>query len=229
MQVVAAARPASGRPSGCFAWAALAVVMSASEAASSSSGAAVLATLASVIMMKEEGEAAAEGCSALAPKLEESMDETMGPEDVLKDILANYRKLVQEYGGTQQYLLARHGASSKEFAERLKYAFPPREDLGYHDPRTAFGTDELVFSLTDLGFSEAATTKPPPYKSVCLALGEDILKNGFVTRGHPAVVPLRPPSRLDCSSIAVVLKPLVGRPRGYVAAVLKPPLGRPRG
>ncbi len=106
-----------------------------------------------------------------------------------KEVWAKFQARIEQHGGAQQYLLQRYPTPERRdaFAADLRAYFPRRADLDYHTGPQCPAHDQDVFlHLCDLGFDPMSTTKPPPYKTVCLQLGEEILTNGFTTRGDYA-------------------------------------------
>ena len=103
-------------------------------------------------------------------------------------IWARFKAAMEEHGGAQQYLLQKYPdtESQTRFARALLDAFPRHEEVDYYRFKCCPPHDQPVrVHVSDLGFGESATTKPPPYKSTCLLIGEDIIKNSFQTEGAP--------------------------------------------
>ena len=103
-------------------------------------------------------------------------------------IWARFKAAMEEHGGAQQYLLQTYPdtESQKRFAGALLDAFPRHEEVGYYHFKCCPPHDQPVrVHVSDLGFGESATTKPPPYRSTCLLIGEDIIKHSFQTEGAP--------------------------------------------
>ena len=103
-------------------------------------------------------------------------------------IWARFKAAMEEHGGAQQYLLQKYPdtESQKRFAGALLDAFPRHEEVDYYRFKCCPPHDQPVrVHVSDLGFGESATTKPPPYKSTCLLIGEDIIKSSFWTEGAP--------------------------------------------
>ena len=101
---------------------------------------------------------------------------------------ARFKAAMEEHGGAQQYLLQKYPdkESQKRFAGALLEEFPRRDDVDYYLFKCCPPHDQPVaVHISDLGFGESATTKPPPYKSTCLLIGEDIINNSFQTEGAP--------------------------------------------
>ena len=89
-------------------------------------------------------------------------------------------------GGAQQYLIAKYPdeEARKRFASALLDNFPWLEEADYYLFQTCPPDEKpVVVHVSDLGFGESATTKPAPYMSVCLLVGEDIINNTFQTEG----------------------------------------------
>ena len=97
-----------------------------------------------------------------------------------------FQEVIEKYGGAQQYLLHKYPGPSEraEFAQALLEYFPRSEEVEYYlFKRCPPHDNDVIVHLNDLGFGESSTTKPPPYKTVCLAVGEDIIKNSIQTKG----------------------------------------------
>ena len=149
----------------------------------------------------------------MAPKEEETVEQqtlSAGP----KQLWDRFKTVIEEYGGAQQYLLQKYPdeEGKKRFADALQDGFPRREEVDYYLYKMCPPNDQpVIVHISDLGFGAEATTKPPPYKTVCLLVGEDIIKNTFQTEG--AVRTRRPGAGSVAASVAGVTN-YCGRLRG---------------
>ena len=88
--------------------------------------------------------------------------------------------MIENYGGAQQYLLQNYPghAERADFAAALLHHFPRQEEVEYYLFKKCPPDDrDVIVHVSDLGLGDSATTKPPPYKTVCLAVGEDIINS----------------------------------------------------
>ena len=118
-----------------------------------------------------------------APQAHQEVGGPTGPPASLWD---RFRAAMEAHGGAQQYLLKKYPDrdSQKHFANNLLEVFPRPDDVDYYLFKTCPPHQQTVaVHISDLGFGPAATTKPPPYKTTCLLIGEDIIKNTFQTEG----------------------------------------------
>ena len=137
---------------------------------------AMMMEMAMVVEKAEEAE------TETAQATAESADPA-GPAPTLWD---QFREAMEQHGGAQQYLQNKYPnlEARKQFAARLLDHFPRDEECTYYLFKVCPPDNKpVVVHISDLGFTEAATTKPPPYKMVCLQVGEDIIKNTFQTEG----------------------------------------------
>lgn len=98
------------------------------------------------------------------------------------------KRVIEEHGGPMQYLRFVHGEDGKAFAAELRQVFPYLDSVNYGDPGLLHCRERCITHISNLGFSEDCTSKPPPYGKVCLALAEDILQNGFLTDTEPLIL-----------------------------------------
>ena len=127
--------------------------------------------------------------TAMAEPKEEGDTEqetAVGSNSKPKSLWTRFQDAMHQHGGAQQYLLSKYPdqEARKRFASDLRDYFPRREEVDYYLFKTCPPNEQpVVVHISDLGFGEAATTKPPLYKSVCLLVGEDIIKHTFQTEG----------------------------------------------
>ncbi len=103
-----------------------------------------------------------------------------------RTLLQSFTAVIHAHGGAQQYLLCKYPTVEARvaFAATLSAMLPKAGNVEYHDScQCPQHEDDVVLHLKDLGFDMSCTTKPPPYKTVCLALGEEIITNGLLTKG----------------------------------------------
>ena len=98
------------------------------------------------------------------------------------------KRVIEEHGGPMQYLRFVHGEDGKALAAELRQVFPYLDSVNYGEASLLHCRERCVTHISNLGFSEDCTTKPPPYGKVCLALAEDILQNGFLTDAEPLIL-----------------------------------------
>ena len=119
-------------------------------------------------------------------KQEAPQAEVGGPRTEPASLWVRFREVMEAHGGAQPYLLQKYPdrESRKRFAENLLEEFRRPEDVEYYLFKTCPPHQQPVrVHISDVGFGLLATTKPPPYKNVCLLIGEDIIKHSFQTEG----------------------------------------------
>ena len=112
-----------------------------------------------------------------------------------------FNRTVKENGGTMQFLQTRYPTkeSKVEYAKKLWEAFPPM-DTAYpllcedppacreEDRMKGHPGDNVCFHLAQIDFSEQASFRGPPALRTCCLLADEILTDGFVTKGDPLLV-----------------------------------------
>ena len=113
-------------------------------------------------------------------------EEVNSPRPKPDSLWVRFLAAMEAHGGAQQYLLKKYPdrESQKRFAKTLLDEYPRKDDVDYYlFKKCPPHTQPVAVHISDLGFGVWATTKPPPYKNVCLLIGEDIIKNSFQTEG----------------------------------------------
>ena len=103
-------------------------------------------------------------------------------------LLTAFLKMIEKHGGPTQYLCHVHGEPGKEFADELRQMFPYLDSVNYGEPSLLRCRERCITHISNLGFHQDCTSKPPPYGKVCLELAEDILQNGFLTETEPLIL-----------------------------------------
>ena len=117
---------------------------------------------------------------ALQPPVDKAMPDFTGP--------------IKSSGGPMQFLvghIAGKGGDA-EFAKRLGKFFEPLPDAVYNTKADcaalANSSGDLIFRLSDIGYSDLCTTKGPPRSHTSLLLVDSIQTTGFETLGDPLVI-----------------------------------------
>ena len=107
------------------------------------------------------------------------------PESFRDNALAILTEELKQWHGPAQYLWAHYKTpeARAQFADALDLAFPARPELQYHrDPELPNElTSTFPVRLSDLGFSQESSSKPPPFMHISVQLLDEYLTNTVQT------------------------------------------------
>ena len=146
------------------------------------------------------------------------------PENFKDMCLKIGKAILQKFGGPQQYLMAtvEDGAA---FAQALREKFP--QSTAHMYTKILPGTCDEVFHihLADLGYSSKASTRPPPYLTVAVALLDNYLTNTFLTSNSETPLSLWDgPSASAARSVTLLFLAKMCMDAGWDLQVLHPSL-----
>ena len=114
------------------------------------------------------------------------------PETFRDEALAILSEDLRKWNGPAQYLQKKFETAEErdKFKDALNLAFPQRPELIYHGSSILPGSldTEMILQLSDLGFTENTSTKPPPFLRTCLLLLDEFLTNTVQTQREPLLL-----------------------------------------